>query len=493
MGKVSDDGIRSINNSDSSKYSTMFSVILLFTFILGIPAASDVLSLSVPMLLALVIFTIISYLSLAYYMNKVLIGVATALFFFLIFNMDIPVYAPQGAPRRVELYFYEAFLLMIVVIGLATIDEYKIKLDRYGSGAVGFLLLFLVSVILCTIWSIGQINNALFTLDSIRQISIFVAAVVISEKLGPKIVLIPLFLSVAGNSAFSFFQVLESGYINNLTYMGLGGSQGTEDYYLGNLDLMMLSLKFGYYPGGFVGSARDLNALLIMIIPILFYYFISTDGFRRMLSISLLFFSYTTIVVSQSETAIISSLIGVMLSLIIIANQDSRIRTIIIWLIIPTIPIAIQLFIIANSIFTIEPLTEIINQIGAFSARLETYNDAINDLAEHPVLGIGGYRYPYLYDKWIHNLFIHQLVAVGIIGGLSYLLGIILVLYSGARKLSQMGEAETIFSLLLVSILAFIIYLSFTVGQANLQSLLGFWALAGVVVGAQTSNSNHII
>ena len=477
----------------------MISLISSISLIFIIPLISLLTSQPNTALLFMVFLFISIFLIAIYCAGYWIEGISVLVLTLSIISADIPLLNPittqtingSDVAGPLSVYLVDPFILILLFSIMYHWHGKKTELviSKKHCYIVILFALFLFSSLVSALRS-GSTSSLIFFTDNLRLFFVFLSTISIVLYNGVYSSLIPFLTAIYSNLLFSTLQIISGGNLGPLTYFGEGVSRFIPQHYMGELSIIVWKLRLGYYPGGFVGHAREFNALLIIGLPFVISILISKkDKLSKIVTITLILLSFLHIFVSQSTTGIITAAFAVFgtAGLITIQKND----TVSVELLLSLTIVSFVVSVISSILLIPSQIIELLSVLGSIRPRIEVYNLALDTSAESPIFGIGGYNFSTLFDEQIHNLLLNHLVSTGLVGVLTYALAILLVIIELIRLIQIKLYSNTYLITLGISVLSFQIYMFWTTGYSHLQANIGFWIIAGTIVGLGCAKLNR--
>ncbi|MDL0145389.1 O-antigen ligase family protein [Halobacterium salinarum] len=422
------------------------------------------------------------------YSYEALLSIVYILSIFAV-DLSIPteIYSDAiGRSPELEVYLAAPFAVILVISTLYRIysDSREIQLATAQLLATICATLFTLTLAIPIFADIPSKSAAsIYFFEHLYYLLLFFTSLLIVNQSSPWTVLIPVFSSITGNLVFAALSAVSASF-------GLYSVPATAE--LGVISIGSLQLLKGWYASGFVGHSRELVLILMIILP--FYFVRLFESVRNRTSYLILVLSSILIlIVSDTLSGIGAFFLVSTLSLSYLLYRKISVSYIKGW------PILIFTF---ASLFIIymgggwiaEFLHGTFLSVDNLSVRVEQYSLSLEILTDHPLFGIGGYNSPvFLHPHMeesvagVHNIFLAQFVASGLVGGTFYISFMFLVLLWAFRKsLIATADDQYYWFATITGIVGFLSFSSLVMAQDWQQAQSCFWIFSGVVLSTNT-------
>lgn len=524
---------------DPSTHEFLLAATILVVALVGlVPLVA--IPLGVSWLLALVPAVAIGYAGFVYATDRVFEGTVSAFFVLSVFNANVPLLTGPGVASLSLLIVDPVIVVLLVVLVRDFLNERSsgLGLDRTGTASVVAAAIFVLWTALSAAAGNGPSPLAawIFAVEQIRYLAVFVVSILVVRRTSLLCGLYPLSVAVVGNLAFAVAEVA-NGRSFGLTYLGEKPGK-----MLFSLPLGPITIPTGYYPGGFVGHARELVGLLLLIVPFLVFWAAYESWVRTALGATTVAATMLVIRVAETDAGWVASLL--MLALIASVGLWSSptdgdrngLRSVFTALLggLASIPLYSSRFVTllgdgeaskggshegaggasapggtsgattggpSNGSEGEQWLVDLVAglplvETSTLVPRIAQYGAAIEIASQYPLFGIGGYNFFLVATSYgihkpmgIHNTFFSHLAAVGIVGTGAFVasaVGVALIALREAFRAS--GRDRFLWGSLCVGLLGFHAYSFWVVMYSWVTPNAGFWAFSGIVVGGTVAN-----
>ena len=472
-------------------------------------------------------------------------GLCGAVFVLCTFAANFPLLEQQtipGASVQLNLLLVDFVVVPLMVLFVWWDSDFSVLPDRRLDRAVGYALVgVLVWSVLAAIVSNGPSRFAamVFVTTHVRYLLLFGVAIVVVRYTGLRTALYSLLVVLSGHIAYAIAEVLNRGPFG-LSYLGDTAGITIDWFFVGPF-----AFPASLYAGGLAGNSRGLTMLVILLSPIVIERIVNGTTGQRLLAAVYVLGSAFVVRASGSDAgwvAFLFTVLGITLVLTYLALDtdvlNSASETVgYLYGYACTLGAGLLVFVLytnrgilaregatntgatrsntratkgttagsgtssgtnTQSTFLIELLNAIpfINKTN-LSVRIQQYAAAVEIGIEYPLFGLGGRNFLFVAESYgvmaksIHNAYLFYLVAIGVPGTLLFISGLVAVwLIAVVETLRQSGDDRLLWGLLASGLVGFYAYAFWTSGHMMDPTLMTFWLLAGMLVGARQRTGN---
>jgi hypothetical protein len=513
----------------------LYALFLTVLLVVAVPVVA--LTTGVPALL-LVVLAGLLYAAALLATESVFEGLCAAMFVLVTFAANVPlIELPIGGGGYANPQL-EVMLVDVVAVPFAGLLSWwlysgKISLSFGRERIAGYALVGFVG------WSLlaalvangpSRLAALFYVVVQLRSLLLFAIAAVVVKYIGIHSAVYSLGIAVLGQLAYAVAELLNRGSFG-LTRLGdAPGSVPTRLFAIGPLQF-----ESAIYAGGFIGTTRVLIAFLLLLVPVLVAIVVRHSTPWKLAAALALVASTVLVRVGRADSGWMAFLLTALLTVVALfalwltADTDHTIRDGVfdyaagIGSVIGAAALSVFLFsqrVVPNTsagetgesvdaggssggsssagggadtgsdvVIQLLNYVPFINTTN-LSIRLQQYVAAINIGLQYPLFGIGGMNFPFVAEAYglpwpiaIHNAYLSVLASTGVPGMALFLLSIGAVLVIAGRMTLSPENDRLFWTMLVCGMLGFHAYL-FWVTAYNSVAALGFWVLAGAVVGA---------
>jgi hypothetical protein len=343
----------------------------------------------------------------------------------------------------------------------------------------------------------SELAAGLYAIEQLRYFVVFAVAALVVRRTNAWCAIYPFVIAAAGNLLLSLAQIANGG---RLGFPFLGEPP---DRYLRAFALGATEIRTGFYAGGFVGHGRELAMVLFLFIPLVIAVALrrswGTVGLAGVgVGAAVLSIRVADTDAGWATLVLLSAVFGTYLLGVALVRVKRRYSAV---ALVPAstavVGFVYVLFRGVQAVLRSDGSRDSVPVLrtDTLAVRIDQYVAATRIAAENPLFGLGGENFVLVSERYIaeanlgiHNTYLANLAATGVVGFGLYLLAALTVLWIALRlALDADGDERVLWIAVACGMCAYHAYSSWMWSYPWTVGNTAFWLLAGVAVGGAAS------